>query len=201
MAAANSEPIAIIGMGLRLPGGISTSEQFWDLLINKKNGKCRVPADRYNVDAFSRSSLPSKSAAVTAPPPPASAATRESQSTDKPLGSLRKNQVATEHGYFLNDINIKHFDAAFFNARPMEVEAADPQQHLLLEVVWECIENAGQTSLKGSDTGVFVGVFGEDWHDMLHKDEHSSSAYRVISAGDFAIANRLSYEFDFRGPR
>ncbi|RDA95780.1 hypothetical protein CP533_5176 [Ophiocordyceps camponoti-saundersi (nom. inval.)] len=45
-------PIAIIGMGMRLPGGISTAEGLWDLIINKKDGKCRVPKDRYNVDAF-----------------------------------------------------------------------------------------------------------------------------------------------------
>lgn len=46
------EPIAIIGMAMRLPGGIHDAETFWDLLINKKDARCRVPADRYNIDAF-----------------------------------------------------------------------------------------------------------------------------------------------------
>ena len=46
------EPIAIVGVGLRLPGGVSTTEDFWDLLINKRDAKCRVPEDRYNIEAF-----------------------------------------------------------------------------------------------------------------------------------------------------
>jgi acyl transferase domain-containing protein len=45
-------PIAIVGMALRLPGGIGTAEDLWDTLINKKDQRRRVPADRWNVDAF-----------------------------------------------------------------------------------------------------------------------------------------------------
>lgn len=46
------EPIAIVGMGVRLPGGVNSPSSLWDLLINKKNGRCLVPPSRYNVDAF-----------------------------------------------------------------------------------------------------------------------------------------------------
>lgn len=46
-------PIAICGMSMRLPGGINTANDFWDLLINKRDGKCLIPEDRFNVDAFS----------------------------------------------------------------------------------------------------------------------------------------------------
>jgi hypothetical protein len=112
-----------------------------------------------------------------------------------------QQKVASQHGYFLDHVNLKHFDAAFFSAKRNEVEVTDPQQRLLLEVVWECLESAGQTNLRGSRTGVYVGAFGEDWHNLLHRDEQTQSAYRVLSAGDYALANRLSYEFDFRGPR
>ncbi|PHH89841.1 hypothetical protein CDD83_5137 [Cordyceps sp. RAO-2017] len=44
--------IAVIGVGLRLSGGISSTEDFWNMLVNKGDGRCRVPSDRYNVDAF-----------------------------------------------------------------------------------------------------------------------------------------------------
>lgn len=162
-------PIAIIGIGLRLPGGVTTPDEFWDLLINKRDGKCKVPTDRYNVDAF----------------------------YDQGPGRQR---VATDQGYFLDE-NLKAFDASFFSAKRQEAEVVDPQQRLLLEVVWECLESAGQTSLRGTETGVYVGVFGEDWHDTMHKDTEGSSAYRVLSASDFALANRISHDFDFRGPR
>lgn len=46
------EPVAIIGMGMRLPGSIRNPEAFWDLLINKRSGQCLVPRNRYNVDAW-----------------------------------------------------------------------------------------------------------------------------------------------------
>ena len=46
------EPIAIIGCGMRLPGGVSTSEALWQLLNGKNEGRCEVPHDRYNIDAF-----------------------------------------------------------------------------------------------------------------------------------------------------
>jgi len=46
------EPIAIIGCAMRLPGRVNNSEALWDLLINKRDGRCRVPSDRYNIEAF-----------------------------------------------------------------------------------------------------------------------------------------------------
>jgi acyl transferase domain-containing protein len=42
-----------------------------------------------------------------------------------------------------------------------EVEKLDPQQRMLLEVVWECMENADQRGWRGSNTGVFVGTWGD----------------------------------------
>jgi acyl transferase domain-containing protein len=46
------EPIAIVGFGLRLPGGVHNGADYWDLLVNGKSGRCRVPASRYNVSAW-----------------------------------------------------------------------------------------------------------------------------------------------------
>ncbi|TID07622.1 Compactin diketide synthase mokB [Colletotrichum higginsianum] len=44
------EPIAIIGVGMRLPGRVHNAADYWDLLVNGKSGRCRVPESRYNVD-------------------------------------------------------------------------------------------------------------------------------------------------------
>ena len=46
------EPIAIIGMGMRLPGGVHNAEAYWDLLVNGKEGRCQVPKDSYNIDTW-----------------------------------------------------------------------------------------------------------------------------------------------------
>ncbi|KAJ6441348.1 KR domain-containing protein [Purpureocillium lavendulum] len=163
-----SPPIAVIGMGMRLPGGITTAHDFWSLLVGKKDGRCRVPSSRYNVDAFYG---------------------------DK----THQQNVATDYGYFL-DVDIKGFDTSFFGVRRAELDVTDPQLRLLLEVVWECFENAGQANFRGTNTGVFVGTFGEDWHNMLHKDSLMRSTYRVLSAGDYALSNMLSWEYDLSGP-
>ncbi|KAK2034990.1 beta-ketoacyl synthase domain-containing protein [Colletotrichum zoysiae] len=44
------EPIAIIGMGMRLPGHVQNATDYWDLLVNGKSGRCPVPKSRYNVN-------------------------------------------------------------------------------------------------------------------------------------------------------
>ena len=77
----------------------------------------------------------------------------------------------------------------------------DPQQPLLLKVVWECMESGGQVAWQGKDIGCFVGVSGEDWLDITRKDYQNLGQGRVGDTGDFAIANRVSYQHDLRGPR
>ncbi|KAL9043673.1 MAG: hypothetical protein Q9214_003146 [Letrouitia sp. 1 TL-2023] len=162
------EPVAIVGMAVRLPGGVQSCSSFWDLLINKRDGRCRVPSSRYNVDGF--------------------------YSTDS-----RPGAVNSHHGYFLQN-GLEHLDASFFSMIKTEVESVDPQQRMLLEVVRECLESAGETAWRGKKIGCYVGVYGEDWLDIGAKDTQSLGLYRITGAGDFVIANRISYEYDFRGP-
>ncbi|KAH1484891.1 hypothetical protein KXX42_007190, partial [Aspergillus fumigatus] len=45
-------PIAVVGMGMRLPGGVRTVDDFWDALISQKDCSSEVPQTRYNIDAF-----------------------------------------------------------------------------------------------------------------------------------------------------
>ncbi|KAJ5888153.1 type I iterative polyketide synthase [Penicillium taxi] len=54
-----SEPlIAITGMAMRLPGGVRTAEDFWNLLMKGKDGHGRVPSSRYNISAYHSQSKP-----------------------------------------------------------------------------------------------------------------------------------------------
>ena len=47
-----TEPIAIVGMGCRFPGGANTPEAFWQLLRNGADAIVKVPSDRWNIDAY-----------------------------------------------------------------------------------------------------------------------------------------------------
>src|SRR5689334_9231363 len=43
-------PIAIVGAGCRLPGGISTPESFWNALLRGQDAVNRIPDERWAVD-------------------------------------------------------------------------------------------------------------------------------------------------------
>ncbi|HXO11920.1 MAG TPA: beta-ketoacyl synthase N-terminal-like domain-containing protein, partial [Mycobacterium sp.] len=49
---ADVEPIAVVGMACRLPGGVSTPADYWQLLHDGVSGVIRVPADRWDADAY-----------------------------------------------------------------------------------------------------------------------------------------------------
>ena len=103
------------------------------------------------------------------------------------------------HGYFL-DQDLACLDSFFFSCRSMELERMDPQCRQLLEVVRECLENAGETEYRGSQTGCYVGTFGDDWQLLNFKDDLKSGGGSKLNL-DLFLANRVSYEFNLRGPR
>src|SRR5829696_3866138 len=49
---ARTEPIAIVGAGCRLPGGVASPEAFWTLLREGRNAVAEVPRERWDVDAY-----------------------------------------------------------------------------------------------------------------------------------------------------
>lgn len=125
------EPLAIVGTGMRLPGEIHSTEDLWSLLVEKKSTRSRVPQDRFDANAFYSSS-------------------------GRP-GALRN-----VFGHFLTEPDcLKHLDTHMFPMLKKELEVLDPQERLLLEVVYECMQNGGQTGWRGEAIGCFVGVFGE----------------------------------------
>ena len=166
---ASYKPLAVCGMGMRLPGGITDADGFWDLLVNGRDARTPIPASRYNIDGF-----------------------------DDSLAG--KGAIKTRHGYFLTQ-DLSQLDTSFFSMTKSEVEGCDPQQRLLLEVVRECFEDAGEADYRGKSVGCYVGTFGEDWLQMTSKDVQQSTGYIMTGSSDLMIANRVSYEYDLRGPR
>ncbi|MFI9809393.1 type I polyketide synthase [Streptomyces sp. NPDC052301] len=108
-------------------------------------------------------------------------------------------RTVSRYGGFLDDPF--RFDAAFFGISPLEAQGMDPQQRMLLEVVWEAFEDAAirPSDLAGSPTGVFVGQATaeyDEWPGPVEHDIRSAvgSRLRAVAAG------RVSYAFDLRGP-
>ncbi|CAG7940410.1 unnamed protein product [Penicillium nalgiovense] len=132
--------------------------------------RCRVPESHYNVDSYY-------------------------SDTKKP------GTVSTEYGYFLDEsVDIGALDMSFFTMARSEVERADPQQRLMLKVTREAFEDAGVTHWRGQKTGTYIGNFGEDWLEMLGRETQPWGIHHISGAGDFVVANRLSYEYDLQGP-
>lgn len=164
------EPIAIVGMGCRFPGGIGSPPALWELLQNNRDVLGEVPPHRW--------------ASYAARGPDYAKAVRK----------------AIKFGGYLDDI--EGFDADFFGISPREAELMDPQQRVTLEVAWETLENAGIApgGLAGTDTSVFMGVCCDDYGRRLLEDLPRLEAWTGIGSSMCAVANRVSYALDLRGP-
>ena len=164
------EPIAVIGLGCRFPGEITGPDALWQFLCEGRSAVEEVPPNRW---APFDDGSPAVAAALAR---------------------------TTRWGSFLTDIDA--FDAEFFDISLREAAKMDPQQRLLLEVAWEALEHAGipPSSLRRSQTGVFVGASIGEYGYLASSDLPAVDAWSNSGGALSIIANRLSYFLDLRGP-
>jgi len=150
--------------------GAPDADAFWRLLVEGREAITPMPAERFDAVAFN----------------------------DSQPGA--PGMVATRLGGFLPDVD--RFDAGFFGISPREAAAIDPQHRLLLETSWEAIEDAGLTrrQLLGSRTGVFVGLWTNDYERLVAAPGADVDVFAATGTGRYAAAGRISYAFDLRGP-
>jgi acyl transferase domain-containing protein len=98
--------------------------------------------------------------------------------------------------------DIDGFDPRFFGISAREATTMDPQQRMVLEVAWEALENAGVApdGLGGSRTGVFLGITGHDYADLLHDVGGVTDVYAATGNANNAAAGRLSFLLGLQGP-
>ena len=103
-------------------------------------------------------------------------------------------------GGFLSSVDL--FDADFFSITPREANQMDPQQRLLLEVSWEALENGNisASKLRGTETGVYIGLSSSDYGQLQFGNSSPVSAYSATGSALSIAANRLSYFLDLQGP-
>ncbi len=94
---------------------------------------------------------------------------------------------------------IEWFDSRFFRISPIEARTMDPQQRMLLEASWEALEDAGidPERLRGSNTGVYAGISGSEYRDLVEKSGKSAS---YIGTTASVSAGRVAFALGLEGP-
>lgn len=80
---------------------------------------------------------------------------------DSFYGPGKAGHVCTDHGHFLQEVNLAESDTSFWSMTRKDIEETDPQQRLALEVVYECLQSSGTTKWRGKNIGTYFGIFGE----------------------------------------
>jgi acyl transferase domain-containing protein/acyl carrier protein len=164
------EPIAVIGLGCRLPGDIHGPESFWQFICDGRSAIGEVPPDRWR--PFDNGS------------PEVAAALSET----------------TRWGSFLTEIDAfdaEFFEISPREAAKMDPQqrlllevAYEALEHAGIPA----------DSLRRTQTGVFAGACLSEYGYLASSDLSQVDAWSGTGGALSIIANRLSYFFDFRGP-
>ncbi|BBY90402.1 mycocerosic acid synthase [Mycobacterium gallinarum] len=167
------EPLAIVGIGCRFPGGGESAEGFWNLLCNETDATRDVPETRWHAARYHD-------------PNPA-----------------KVGKIATRRGGFLDEIDQfdpQFFGMSPREAHSLDPQQR-LLLHATWEALED--GGLAIDRLAGTDVGVFVGGFTLDYQLLQNQGRTSRYRFKAHSATGMMmtmLANRISHAFDFRGP-
>lgn len=136
----------------------------------------------------------------------------------------RPRTMKSPGGMFMEDVDPQLFDGQFFSTSKVDCIAMDPQQRQLLEVTYECLENAGvpMEKVSGKSIGCLVGANAvgacvilppfpvreeirltrvQDYESIQARDPENRPDSATIGVARAILSNRISHFFNIRGPR
>ena len=169
---ASREPIAIIGMGCRYPGGVRTPDEFWHLLSSGRDILRDIPDERWNVDAHFDPE-------VTVP-----------------------GKMYVRQGYYLDDIDQFDPQFFGLSPREAESLDPQQRLVMEVSWETLEHAGIAPSSLKGGKTGVFVGQYWDDYSSqrIYSTDNREIDRYAQLSALRGLTAGRICHILDSHGP-
>src|SRR6478609_11962388 len=167
------QPLAIVGIGCRLPGGADSTESLWSLLCSETDATCVVPETRWSAERY-HDPNPSK-----------------------------VGKIVTRRGGFLREIDQfdpQFFGMSPREAHSLDPQQRLLLRAAWEALEDGGIPADG---LAGTDVGVFIGGFTLDYQLLQNQGRTSRYRFKSHSATGMMmtmLANRISHAFDFRGP-
>ena len=106
------------------------------------------------------------------------------------------SQTVCKWGSFIEN---HHFDPKFFNLSENEAIEMDPHQRVFLNAAWQAIQDAGLSSIEGSNIGVFVGASGTGFYQEQRDNTSLTPATLTGMLANLAAA-RVSHVYNLKGP-
>ncbi|MDG2304329.1 MAG: beta-ketoacyl synthase N-terminal-like domain-containing protein, partial [Candidatus Binatia bacterium] len=164
------EPIAVIGMGCRFPGGADDPDKYWDLIAEGRDAVGEVPASRWPADA------------LYDPDP-----TVSGKMNSRWSGLLEQ----------VDHFDAGFFGIAPREASAMDPQQRVLLEVTWEALERAGQTNDG---LAGSPVGVFTGVCTSDYGRLSFADRDSIQPYTISGTTPSILAGRISYLLDLRGP-